>query len=437
MTDVSPERGAEADTGRGPVLLLVPDPDADRGVVREVAGQGVVDFLVRQAREAGFAEVLVAPGVKATVPSAREVCGLDSVEAPALVAYETTYVRAALLRLMVEHPLDDDERFTVYDIHGRPAGVFFGRLFRVPEDLPVAEALDLPAELEDRAAVRWVGEPDRRDVTAMVYADAGVENLTANPWDVHVLERLLRVLAPWGSRPERVEFAALVLAISAGLVPMLRTGWSPFVGALALVLAVTVQRAIVPLRRLHGTPPPTDRLADAIRSIGHASYTVGLTYRLVNDESRPLVASLVLLVVGAGAALLALLRAREYLQGRAEGPLALQRAEAWIRRMGVDPAAWWRGLPALELLALVLAVLGRATLPWFVFVLASAARLWRWFVTGELGRWKATEPGFDVGEASGARGVSGVVAEVSEGKGPDAENGEISRPGAVSPRSEV
>ncbi len=365
---------------RGPTLVLLPDPDADRSIVRTVAGADVLQRFVRMAMKAGFSRVLAAPGARAAVDGVVEACTLDPVESPALVAYDTVYVRAALLRLMVLHPLERGETYLLYDAEGRPSALFHGHLRRVPESMDVAEALDLPDELEGEAAIRWVAPQDQPRVASMVLEDAGVENLSMSPWDRWVVRPLLRVFARWGRRPERVELVALALAIAAGLLPMLRTGLGPVLGALALVAATTVQRLLSPLRKLHDAPPPKDRLHAAIRAIGHAAFTAGVTYRLVNDPDRPLVASLVLLAVGGAASFLALLRAREYLQGRTDGPLALQRAEGWIRRMGIEPAPWWRGLPALELAAFVLALTGRPTLPWFTFVLASAARLWRWFV---------------------------------------------------------
>ncbi len=377
------ESGEGAVVPRGPVLLLLPDPDADAAVDRTVAGRPSVEFLVRSAREAGFAEAIAAPGASAAPAGVRSACSLDPVDAPALVVYDTAYVRAPLLRLMVLHPLEPGERYTIYDVEGRPAAVFHGRLARVADEMAVAESLDLPPEYEDGAAVRWVGDDDRRAAEATIFEDLGVPDLSVSPWDRWVVAHLLRWLAPWGRRPERVEFAALLLAVASGLLAMVRAVWGPAAGAAALTLAVTVQRALEPLRRIHDVPPPKDRLASAVRSIGHAAYLAGLTYRLVSDESRPMVASLVLLAVGVAAAFLALLRAREYLQGRVDGPLALQRAEGWIRRMGIEPAPWWRGLPALELIGFVLALSGRANLPWLIFVLASAARLWRWFVATE------------------------------------------------------
>ena len=102
---------------RAPTLVVLPDGDARVPATTELLGATASARLVASARRVGFDRVVFAPGTLAVAADdGREAATGDRVDGPALVAYDTATIRAGLLELMVAHPLEDGERFTLYDL---------------------------------------------------------------------------------------------------------------------------------------------------------------------------------------------------------------------------------------------------------------------------------------------------------------------------------
>src|SRR5690606_33881781 len=145
---------------RGPTLVLLPDPEARAGLRAPLLGIPLAARLASAAREAGFAEVIAAPGLVAAPPGVRELAIGELLPGPGLVVFEGTFVDPMLLRLMVEHPLESDERFSLYDGVARPAGFFAGSLGAMPAIMPVSEELDWPEGLGPDDIARVVYDED-------------------------------------------------------------------------------------------------------------------------------------------------------------------------------------------------------------------------------------------------------------------------------------
>ena len=402
--------GPEA-TQPAPTLVLLPDPEARTDLSAPLLGIPVTLRTAAAAAELGFAEIVAAPGLAVAPDRAREVPVGDHLGGPGLIVFEGTFVDPQLLRLMVEHPPEPDERYTLYDGVARPAGFFTGELGAMPVTMPVSEELDWPEELgpEDIARVVYREDVERAEwlvlrTEARRSRTRGwrgtetehVRNSLAGEsrWHREVSVRTLRWLARSNLAVAQLELLALGLAMASGPIA-LANGWLSLVLACALLLlGVHVSRLLAPLRFLrdeaivprdeHGRPEvwvPGDTLAGATRPLAHASLLACLTYLLVSETERSNVAALVLLAAGGLATILSLAHARARLRGDDASVLALPRSAALIKRLGVTMPSWVQGAPLLEIAALVGALTGVPGAPWTVLVASAVARLWRWFTS--------------------------------------------------------
>jgi hypothetical protein len=370
---------------RAPVLVVLPDPDAPDDALAPILGSTPVRRLVHAALRAGFEGVLFAPGARTEGASGKDVSTSDPVHTPALVVYDTLTIQPTLLELMVAHPLEPDESFTLYDAQGRPAAAFVGELSRVPPGLPMHEELPYPEGLGEADVARVVYPEDRDAAEALVVASERVFPSTPSFWRRRVGLPTLRWLAR-GRRPlAQLELLAIAAAVAA--LPLALTGDGPgiFAAALALLFGVHTSKLLKSVRTLRRSvgddtgDPAGERLARATRPLGHAAITGGATYGMLAATDRADIAGLVLLAAGAGATLIDLVQARLLLRGHEQPEFALPDAHAVASRLGIPMPALVEGAPLFELLVLLGAATGWAALPWSVLVAGAAARLWRWY----------------------------------------------------------
>ena len=174
----------------------------------------------------------------------------EPVGAPTLVVYESACIHPELLRLMVVHPLEPDERFTVYDGVGRPTALFAGTLEAVPEAMPISEELALPEELGEGSVARYVYAEDRARLEALVLRGEGIFDPEASLWHRHVSLPALRLLADSGRPPAQCELLALVLAVGAGALALVHSWPTLVLAALSLLAGVQIALVTPALRRL-------------------------------------------------------------------------------------------------------------------------------------------------------------------------------------------
>lgn len=395
--------------GVGPRLVLLPDPESRVALERGLLGIPLSLRIASAAREAGFSEIIAAPGLALAPEGSREVSVGDPLHGPGLIVFEGTFVDPRILRLMVEHPLEEDERFTLYDGVARPAGCFTGDLGVMPITLPVSEELDWPEGLGPEDLARVVYTEDIERVEWLVLRTEARRSRTSgwrgtetehvrhslageSRWHREISTRTLRWLARSNLAVAQLELIALGVALSSGVV-VLANSWPALVFAGLLLLAgVHVARLLAPLRFLrdeaisprdeYGRPEvwvPGDTLAGATRPLAHATFIACLTYVLIAETDRSSVAALVLLAAGGVASLLCLAHARARLRGDDENVLVLPRAAALIKRLGVSMPSWVQGAPLLEIGAMVGTLTGEPGVPWTFLVGAAVSRLWRWF----------------------------------------------------------
>ena len=376
--------------GVNPVVLIIyADPDARMDLEQPLFGQPLRERIARTAREAGFARVAVTPSVNGVVSDATEVGIGEEIGQPALLVWEGSYVDPALLRLMIEHPLDPDERFAIYDELGRPAGCFCGNLGAVPALVPVAEELDLPPPFGNASAVRVV---DREDLPRAHRLIAQCETSLQLADSGFLREAGLRTLS-WLARSRltlaQLEMLALLLVLASAPL-LLLLGWPGLVAAgMCLVGGVHVARLLralgelVPTTRVVGGVDefaPGETLAQLVRPVGHAAFIISSTYLLISHVDRSSVAALVLLAFGGSAALLNIARVRHLLRRGAAERLALVRVERLVARLGLRLPSALVQAPLLELVVWVTCLFGEVAVPWALCVAAASTRLWPWFV---------------------------------------------------------
>lgn len=367
-----------------PVLVILPDPEARTDVDRSILGTPPVARLMAAAARAGFADVVLAPGTCVVPHGARELATGEPIGGPALVVFEGSLVHPELLELMVAHPLEEDERYTLYDDVGRPTASFDGHLEHVPAVMPVSEELPWPEQLGPDDVVRLVYDEDRQRAESLVLRAEGVLGSGASSWRQGVELWSLRLLADSRRPLPQIELLALGLAVISLPLALWGTHIGLVLAASSLLMGVHVSmlfQGIHGLRaRSHAAEgEPDDRLARATRPLGQAALMGGLTYVIVAQTDRSGVAAVVLLVAGAAASLLSLFQARLLLRRRPADVFALPDAHAVAARIGVHVPAWLDGAPVLELAVLVAALPGVAELPWSVLAAGAVARLWRWF----------------------------------------------------------
>lgn len=386
---VRAERPGTRPAGRGPTLVVLPDGDARISSTTEILGASAVVRLVASAQRVGFDRVLFAPGTIAT-PSGREVATGDRVDGPALVAFDTTSVRAGLLELMVAHPLEDDERYTLYDALGRPVATFFGRLEHVPAMLPVCEELPYPEGIGPADVARVVDGEDLAVAQALVIDGEGVFPSTPSLWRRRVGVPTLRWMAARKAPVAQLELVALLLVGATLPLALAGAGVWLVLAALCLLGGVHTSKLIKSVRVLRGNlgidtgDVAGERLARAARPLGHAAMSGGLTYSMLEQTDRADIAGLVLLAAGAGATVLSLVQARYLLRGREAPVFALPDAHAVASRLGVRLPALLEGAPLFELCIVLAAMGGHPVAPWAILLAGAAARLWRWYA-GPLG----------------------------------------------------
>ena len=366
-----------------PVLVVLPDPEAAVDIGQLVLGRRPVERLAQAARQAGFSAVLMAPGTGDSPADASEVATGDRVGGPALVVYEGTSLHPELLRLMVAHPLEPDEQYTLYDDVGRPGATFAGQLDTVPSLLPVSVELPLPEPMGNADVVRLVYEEDRSRAEDLVLRGERALQVGDSQWHRFVTLPVLRWLADCGRPVAQLELGALAGALAILPLSLLGGHLGLTLAALTMMGAVLVSRLLPVVRILQRTAgegdPTEDRLTLATRPLAHAAAMVGLTYGLVAQTDRSGVAGVVLLAAGAAATLLSLLQARRLLRGMGAGVFALPDPRTLTRRLDIALPRAIEGAPLLELAVLVVAPLGVTALPWSVLAGSAVARLWRWY----------------------------------------------------------
>jgi len=384
-----------------PVLVVLADGDAHVDAQRPVLGRAALARLMVAAGAAGFDRTILTPGTamgieaaEAFVAAAREAgervlpvaesATGEPLGRPALVVFEGTVLHPAVLDLMVEHPLEPGERYTLYDEVGRPAACFFGELPRIPAMLPLTEELPWPDAFGPGDVVRQVDPEDLERARELTLRGAGIVVPNERGWRRDVERPALRWMADSG-RP-LAQLNLLGIALVVGSLPLALVGG--FIGTLAaglsLVAGVLITSLVGHIRRLRAAgggqfETVDEHLAAAARPLGHAAIMTGLTYAIVAETDRSSVAAVVLLVAGGAAVVLSLLQARLLLRGRDAEIFRLPDAEAAARRLGFP---WWPGLdhaPIFELLVLFASPFATPELPWSVLAAGALARLWRWY----------------------------------------------------------
>ncbi len=366
----------------------MPDGEARVDLARPLLGVTPARRLARAARDAGFAQVILAPGTGASVPDAEERATGEPIGGPALLVFDGATIHPDLLRLMVQHPLEPDERFTLYDAVGRPTGLFTGALDSVPVAMPISEELDWPENLGPESVARLVYDEDRARVEQLVLRGEEVFEPGESLWRHHISLRLIRWLTGAGAPVAQLELLGLVLAVGSGALALLG-GWGTLVlAAVSLLLGVEISRLLSFVRALRsGASSGQARSAHAVvpdavvRPFGHAALTAALTFVLVSETGRSGVAGLVLLGVGASAVLLSLVQARTLLRQEVFVSLELPDSGDLVDRLGVRFPERYELPLVIESCVLVLAVTGVTGLPWGILVAAGIARLWRWFAS--------------------------------------------------------
>lgn len=369
-----------------PVLVILPDPEATVDVQQPILGRSLVDRLSRAALGAGFSGVLMGAGTRAEPAGATELATGEPIEQPALVVYEGTGIRPEVLRLMVAHPLESDERYTLYDEVGRPTAVFAGSLAQMPSSLPITEELPWPEDMGPADVVRLVFPEDLARAEALVLRGDKVALPGRSGWHRRITIPLLRWLSNSRRPLAQIELAAL--ATGALALPLVLGGGAAglVLGAFSMLVGVQVSHHLGTLRVLRGPRPdaaplaPGERVAKATRPLTHAVTMVALTYVLVAQTHRSTVAAVVLLAAGGAAALLSLVQARLILRDRPADEFAVPEPETLAERLSVTLPRWIEGAPLIELLVLVSSLPGIAALPWSVLAAVAVARLWRWYV---------------------------------------------------------
>lgn len=376
----------------GLVLVILADSDARVDLSAPMLGSSLSERLAANARRAGFARVVGGPGLRVRPDSSSEHAIGEHIDAPGLIVWESTYIDPELLRLMIEHPLDADERFALYDAVGRPAACFAGHIGPVPPMVPVAESLDLPERFGPHSLARIVDDEDRVRAERLVAACESELDLEGSSYNRWLGLWSLRWLTRTRASVAQLELLALLTAVASGISVLSLEYWGLVLGALFLFATVHLARMLRPLRALGtaaysaGTSDddgyePGETLAELVRPLGHAVFIGTCTYRLVAEADRSQVAALVLLAAGGLAVLMDLARVRHLLRRGPPERLALPRAEAWVRRLGVRMPSPLVQAPLLELGMFLGALTGQAGVPWTLAVAAAISRLWPWFVS--------------------------------------------------------
>lgn len=384
----------------GPTLVVLHDSEARVALADRLFGPAPLERLAVNAAAAGFRRILLAPGVLTRPEALRRAVGGDperpvqieevsvgeALEGGGLAIYEGTLINPKVLELMVEHPLEQEERFSLYDGAGRPSAWFFGELERIPPSMPMSEEIAWPPELGPGDLVRVVYKEDRDRAEALVRRLHGVAFEEGSRWQSAVEAPSLRFVVDGPFTLAQTEFAALGLGLLAGAFTLVDSWGTLVFGCICLVASVHLSRVLMSARVLLPTSgssdlrwAPGERLSQATRPLAHAFILGSLTYVMVSQTTRSGIAALVLLAAGAGAVLLSLLHARTVLRGR-DSELAIPRGIRFFERMSIRLPPWLVAAPILELCVAVSALSGLTAAPWSILIGTAIARLWRWFI---------------------------------------------------------
>ncbi len=361
-------------------LVVLPDTEAAVDPRRPLLGVVPAQRLVDDALEVGFTAAYGGPGVRAQLRGAEDLATGDTLGGPALLVLESASIHREILRLMVEHPLEEDERFTIYDSVGRPCAWFTGHLRLLPATMPISEEIIWPAEVGPEDVARLVYPEDRSRAEAIVRRSRGLSAGDASLYSRFIAAPLLRALTVAERPLAQIEVVALALALGSGALVLIDPWFGAVLGAIALLLGVEIARQLPALRQLRVGDATAFVSEVVVRPFGHGAYAGALTYVLVAEEARSGVADLVLLGIGGAAVFFSLAQARFLLRRQRSLALDLPSSAGLAASLGIRWPARWRVPLAIEVSALCLALAGPG-FPWAVMVIAGLARLWRWFAT--------------------------------------------------------
>ncbi|HFE47490.1 MAG TPA: hypothetical protein ENJ18_18710 [Nannocystis exedens] len=361
-------------------LVVLPDTEAAVDPRRPLLGVIPAQRLVDDALEAGFTAAYGGPGVRAALRGAEDLATGDTLGGPALLVLESASINREILRLMVEHPLEEDERFTIYDSVGRPCAWFTGHLRLLPATMPISEEIIWPAEVGPEDVARLVYPEDRLRAETIVRRSRGLHAGDASLYSRIIAAPLLRALTAAERPIAQIEVVALALALGSGALVLIDPWLGAVLGGIALLLGVEIARQLPALRQLRVGDTTAFVSEVVVRPFGHGAYGGALTYVLVAEEARSGAADLVLLGIGGAAVFFSTAQARFLLRRQRSLPLDLPSSAGLAASLGIRWPARFRVPLAIEVLALMLALAGPG-FPWAVMVIAGLARLWRWFAT--------------------------------------------------------
>ncbi len=382
----------------GPVLVLMPDGDTRIDPGSPFLGHPPAQRLARAASEAGFANIYLAPGTHAekfdssqlATELATELATGEWVGRAALVAYESSIIDPGLLALMVEHPLEPGERFSLFDALGRPVGWFTGELARIPAAMPLSEEIPWPEGFGPERVVRVITSEDLPRAEHLILDCELGTPPGQSLWEQHIDLPLMRAFAGRVRPDEQLELGALVCSVGSGALALQGGALGLVCAAFCLLVGVEIARVLPAVGRLreHRFSPGHLVPGAVVRPFGHAALTAALTYVLIAEPTRSSVAGLLLLFVGASAVLLTLAHTRVLLRKQAtEVAFALPQPEALASRLGINFPERYSVPLRLEVIGFVFALTAMPELVWGLLVAAGLARLWQWFVapakTGE------------------------------------------------------
>lgn len=397
-------------------LLFVADPELRTDPTRPIFGRSVLRRNIERAHAAGFERIAALPGICEEVEGLAMVSVGESLPGPVVIVLEGSSVTQSLLTLL-HSSLEDDwwgsEGRSVYDGAGRPALYLGAERKRVPGRMPIAPGAELPARWEidpqeradpswrrsqdpGDAVVRLVEDADRRRVRAQLMRDVGLP--PQRFWHRWVSSPLLRGLSYRRVSLAQWELAAVLVGLGGAALITVDRWWGLVLGTamswLAIEVAILLPRWVSLVRssqyssevsRTEGLLESGRGVAGALRPAIHAALLLALGYAWVIDEQPRLrflhlsVAELTVLSGSVGAALVLLAHARAQLRGGGWGQdLVLARFDRFLGRVGIA-APWSRNeFALLELVLLVAALFGQPLVLWWILLVASASRLWRW-----------------------------------------------------------
>lgn len=397
-------------------LLFVADPEPRTDLTRPIFGRSILRRNIERAHAAGYARIAALPGICEDIEGLAVASVGENLPGPVVIVLEGTSVTESLLALL-RNSLEDDwwgaQGRSVYDGEGRPALYLGAERKRIPGRMPIAPGAELPERWEidpqQRADPRWHPRMDPGDAVVRVVEDADRHRVRAQLmrevgltpqrfWHQWVSSPALRMLSLRRFTLAQWELLAVVAGLAGAALITLDT-WVSLVLGTALAFASVEVALLLPhwvqlvrssefsseKSRTQGLLESGVGVAGALRPAVHAALLMALGYAGVNDDQARLrflhlsVSELTVLSVSVAGALVLLAHARAQLRGGGWGQdLVLARFDRFLGRVGI--AAPWRRneFALLELVMLVVAVFGQPLILWWVLLVASASRLWRW-----------------------------------------------------------